>query len=471
VKAFDPEIVSGSRLRSVWKLAWPLVLLNLINGIHGFVDHVLIGHFIGSADNAANAAIGVAWQVFLVVVVFIASIFHGMNVLIARYAGKQDRDTISEVFYSALLASVFCLALVLAPLGYLISPRLLDALNTAPEVHQHALPYLRLLFLCGTPLFLMFLLTGAFHASGDPKTPLKLGVLTTLLNIIISTVLIIGLGPFPALGVLGAGLGTVLAPLASCSIGLYLIFSRRMIIQPPKRMYLLPNMNLLRLMVKIGVPTGIQGVLLNIGGVVLLWYIGTLPDSAAAQAAYTICYAQIFSLVTWTSFGLRAAAGTLMGQNIGAGKAERGKECVLLAAALGSFWAVLVGSLFWTMPGILLGFFNALNEPIYGFGLTLLRFLAVSGITVAITQALTGGLQGAGATRPPMVIAFATQIVALLGCCQIFSSMGMLTATSIWAAIFISHALRLLLTSFVFLSSGWIHTHIELETGAIEVTN
>ncbi len=463
LKAFDLQIVMGSRLRSVWKLSWPLVTLNLVNGAHGFVDHVLIGHFIGSADNAANGAIGVAWQLFMVIVVLIVSIFQGANVLIARYSGRQDREAISEIFYSALLASIYCLVFLLAPVGYFCSPVLLNALDVAPEVHAHALPYLRLLFLCGTPLFLMFLLTGAFNASGDPKTPLKLGILTTGLNILISIVLITGLGPFPAMGVLGAGLGTVLAPIFSCSAGLYMIYSRRMIIQPPAKFHLLPDIRLLRRMVQIGVPTGIQGVLLNIGGVMLIWYISALHHSAAAQAAYTICYTQLFSLITWASFGLRNASSTLMGQNIGAGKPMRGRECVLLAAVMGAAWAVLVGTLFWTLPDLLLGLFSATEEPLRGFGVTLLRFLAVSGILFTITQSLTGAIQGAGATQVPMMIAFATQIVTLLGLCQLFMSLNLLSATMIWTAIFISHILRFLLTALYFRTTRWAHTSIELK--------
>jgi Na+-driven multidrug efflux pump len=114
---FDKELVSGSILRSVWKLSWPVTLLNLVNGTHGFVDHILVGRFVESANNEANAAIGVAWQVFLVVVVFIASLFHGMNVLIARYAGMQDRENMGKVFYQALLMSVFLLVGVVAPVG------------------------------------------------------------------------------------------------------------------------------------------------------------------------------------------------------------------------------------------------------------------------------------------------------------------------------------------------------------------
>ncbi len=463
LKSFDKDIVSGNLMRSVWKLAWPLVLLNLVNGLHGLVDHILIGNFLASADNAANAAIGVAWQVFLVVVVFIASIFHGMNVLIARYAGRQDRAAINRIFYSALLASILILVLLVAPLGYLGAPQLLKVVNVAPEVHEHALPYLRLLFLLGAPLFLMFMLTGAFHASGQPKTPLKLGVLTTALNIIISTVLITGWGPFPALGVIGAALGTVLAPMASCAIGLYLIASRRMIIQFPPRDQIVPDLRLLRTMTRIGVPTGIQGVLLNVAGVVLLRYISELEHSAAAQAAYTICYAQLFSLVSWTSFGLRAAAGTLMGQNIGADKAQRGKTGVMYAAIMGAAWAVIIGIVFWTLPAPLLRLFNAVDEPVYGLGLSLLRYLGLSGVALSMTLALTGGLQGAGATRAPMSIAFATQIVVLLGLCQLFLSMGVLTAHHVWASLFVSHTLRLALTCLVFRTDGWANTLARLD--------
>lgn len=466
MKAFDLEIVSGSRLRSVWKLAWPLVSLNLINGAHGIVDHILVGHFITSEDSAANAAIGVAWQVFLVLVVFITSIFHGMNVLIARNAGRQDRDRLSRVFYTAFMASFAALTFVFGPIGYLCAPALLKLMNVPEAVAFHALPYLRILFLCGTPLFLMFLLTGAFHASGDAKVPLKLGVLTTLLNVVISTILITGLGIFTPLGVRGAALGTVLAPMVSGFMGLRLIYKRKAIIQPPDRLRLIPDMKILMNMMRIGIPSGLQGVLLNIGGVMLLWYISQLDNSAAAQAAYIICYTQLFSLVSWMSFGLRGASGTMMGQNIGAGNPRRGRQGVLIAGAVAGVWAAAVGLLYLTIPGTLLRLFNVAPGQVYDYAVILLRYLSVSGIVLGITQALTGGLQGAGATRPPMVIAFLTQIVALLGFSQIFLSLGRLTPEVIWTAILISHILRLLLTSIVFNKKGWEHAIAHLDTGS-----
>ncbi len=479
MKSFDHELVSGSVFRSVWKLAWPVIMLNLMNGVHGFVDHVLVGHFVASGDNAANAAIGVAWQVFLVVVVLIASLFHGMNVLVSRYAGRRDRENMSRVAYHSFLATVWIMLGVMAPLGYFMAPWLLGLAHADPEVRLHALPYIRILFTCGTPIFLMFMFTGAFQASGDVKTPLFLGALATVLNVCISAVLIPGVRPFdislpgmdwtvhvplhiPALGTSGAALGTVLAPLVSVIIAVSIIFRRKTLLQPPARFTLLPDFQVLRAVARIGIPAGIQGVALNIGGVALLSFIGSLEHGSAAQAAYTICYAQLFSLVTWTGLGLRSAASALMGQNIGAGDPSRGKAAVAMAAKLGFIWAVGVGLLFWFFPGWLLGLFGATDEPIYGYGQSLLHYLAFSGLVLVAAQALTGGIQGAGQTLLPMVIAMVTQVGVLLGICAFFSLRGELTPDRVWGAILASHAMRLALTFALFRTSRWAHTKVEL---------
>jgi Na+-driven multidrug efflux pump len=247
MKKFDEQLVSGNVLRSVWKLTWPVTLLNLINGLHGFVDHVLVGHYMPSVTNAPNAAIGVAWQIFLVIVVFISSLFHGMNVLISRYAGRQDRANMSAAAYHSFLAAIYILVFFLAPVGYLAAPWLIDAMQAQPEVKEHALPYLRILFTCSAPLFLMFMVVGAFQASGDAKTPLFLGILTTLLHLGISTVLITGAGPFPAMGTIGAAIGTVLAPAVSFAIAMSLVLRRKMILQPPDQFTLKPDWEILRL--------------------------------------------------------------------------------------------------------------------------------------------------------------------------------------------------------------------------------
>jgi len=462
MKDFDHEIVSGSIFRSIWKLAWPVTLLNLVNGMPGFTHQILVGQFLHTPNNASNAAIGLAWQVFLVIVVFVASLFHGMNVMIARYSGKRDQESLSRVAYQSFLASVYVLLGVMAPAGYFLAPHMLQGVGASEEVAVLALPYLRILFTCGSPLFLMFMFTGAFQASGDTKVPLVLGTLSAILNIVISSILIMGLGPIPSMGIIGAAMGIVLSSSLSVCIAIALILKGKTVIQPPKRYTLIPDFSILRAIVKIGLPTGVQGVLLNIGGVFVMMYISKLEDSTAALAAYTLCYSQLFSLVSWISFGLRNACGTVMGQNIGAGKPERGKTAVFMGAMLGAVWAVMIGAMFLLIPEALLGMFHALDEPIFSYSVTLLKYLSVSGIALMIALALTGGIQGAGETKLPMYIAFLTQIVVLLGICQYHVSRGTLTPEHIWMAILISHASRLLLTYAVFRTEKWTLTQVEL---------
>ncbi|HOK88989.1 MAG TPA: hypothetical protein PK379_03080, partial [Candidatus Hydrogenedentes bacterium] len=122
MKSFDPELIQGGVFRSVWKLAWPLALLYTVNGIHGVVDHLLVGWYVQGPASAGNAGIGVAWQIFMVVSVFVASLFHGANVMIARSAGRRDAREVSEIFFTALAGSLVFLVAVVAPLGWMAAP-------------------------------------------------------------------------------------------------------------------------------------------------------------------------------------------------------------------------------------------------------------------------------------------------------------------------------------------------------------
>jgi len=137
---YDTSIVAGPLQAAVWKIAWPTMLTNAIGGLQGMVDHVLVGNLVGYK---ANAAIGVSWQIFLVVIVFISSLFTGMSVLVARFAGAGEPDKVDRVVYQAFLTAIGISIGILAPVGYFLAPFLLDLVNAAPEVKTEALPFLR----------------------------------------------------------------------------------------------------------------------------------------------------------------------------------------------------------------------------------------------------------------------------------------------------------------------------------------
>ncbi|MEX0842786.1 MAG: MATE family efflux transporter, partial [Gemmatimonadota bacterium] len=141
--SFDRSLVEGSIPSAVWRLAWPTMVLDVVGGLQGIVDHVMVGHYVGYVG---SAAIGVSWQIFLVVVVFISAIFTGMGVLVARFAGADDPEKVNRTVCQAFLAAAALVFLIFAPLGYVLSPSLLGMVNATAEVQAEALPYLRIMF-------------------------------------------------------------------------------------------------------------------------------------------------------------------------------------------------------------------------------------------------------------------------------------------------------------------------------------
>src|SRR4029453_17952099 len=124
-RTFDRSLVEGPIGPAVWKIAWPTMLQNMIAGLQGVIDHAMVGHFVGYT---ANAAIGVSWQIVTVVIVFASSVFSGMGVLVARFAGANQPHRVNRVVYQSFLTAAG-LSILLGSLGWLARPSLPDLVN------------------------------------------------------------------------------------------------------------------------------------------------------------------------------------------------------------------------------------------------------------------------------------------------------------------------------------------------------
>ncbi|HEY4649304.1 MAG TPA: MATE family efflux transporter, partial [Gemmatimonadales bacterium] len=346
-KVYDRSIVEGPLGAAVWKIAWPTMLTNIIGGLQGIVDHVLVGHLVGFR---ANAAIGVSWQIMLVVIIFVSSLFTGMSVLVARFAGAGEKDKVDRTVYQAFLTALVMSLGIMAPIGYFTAPWLLDLVNAAPAVKTEALPFLRVMFLFSTGMLIFYMLSGALRSAGDARTPMVLGIALTVLNLVLNVILIRGLGPIPEFGTVGSAMGTAIA---SGVLGLYSLvklWNGSWVVAFPRGGGYGPDWDIIRSLFRFGLPAGVQGVAMNIGGVFLLGFIGSLAQSAEAQAAFAVSYTQLFSLVTWTSVGLMGAAAAIAGQNLGAGRPDRADRAVHIAARYGLASAAFVGMFFFFFP-------------------------------------------------------------------------------------------------------------------------
>jgi len=335
--------------------------------------------------------------------------------------------------------------------------------NAAPAVRAEALPFLRIMFVGSLGMLLFFMVSGALRAAGDARTPLRLGVLLTALNIVCNVAFITGLGPLPRLGTAGAAVGTTVAGMVVSGIAGYLLLSGRLPVTWHRGMSWRPDWRIIRELFRFGLPTGVQGIAMNIAGVLLLRFIGSLAQSAQAQAAYAVGYTELFSFITWTSVGLMSAAATVGGQNLGAGRPDRAVHGVHVAAGIGLGLAAAIGVLFLTIPHSLLGLFGMTDPVVVGLGVQLLGFLSVSGLFVTVALTYTGGLQGTGDTRSPLYISIVSQIVVPLGLCALFQATRGLRPADIWTAILLGHITRCALSVLRFRQGRWRGIKVAVE--------
>jgi putative MATE family efflux protein len=330
-------------------------------------------------------------------------------------------------------------------------------------VKAEALPFLRIMFLFSSGMLVFYMLSGALRSAGDARTPMVLGIAMTVLNLLLNIVLISGLGPIPAFGTAGSAMGTVIASGLVSAYAIAKVWRGGWVISFPRGQGWGPDWKIIRSLFRFGLPTGIQGIAMNVGGVLMLGFIGSLAQSAAAQAAFAVSYTQLFSLITWTSVGLMGAAAAVAGQNLGAGKPDRAASAVHLAARYGVAGAAVIGLFFFFFPRELLAIFG-MNQPVVvEIGVQLLRVLSVSGLLIALALTYTGGLQGTGDTKSPLYISVVSQVVVPLGICFVIQRLGTLDPIDVWIAILLGHATRCVLSVVRFNQGKWRSIAVDID--------
>ena len=264
-------------------------------------------------------------------------------------------------------------------------------------------------------------------------------------------------------GTIGAAFGTVISSTLVSAYGVWRLTRPDSVIHFEGGMDRKPDWVIIRSLFKFGLPTGVQGIAMNIGGVFLLRFIGSLEHSAAAQAAFAVDYTELFSLITWTSTGLLGAAATIAGQNLGAGNPDRAAEGVRVASQIGLAAAAIVGAAFVLVPQYLLAAFGMTDPLVLSIGRQLLGYLAVSGLFITVALSYTGGLQGTGDTRSPLYISIISQIAIPLGLCTIIEASRALAPADIWMAIVLGHFTRCVLSVARFRQQKWRTIAVDIE--------
>lgn len=439
------DLTEGKISRNLLKLAWPMILGNLLQNFFNLVDMI----FVGKLGPDAIAAVSLSGILMMVVWTAISGLSIGTTAMVSRFFGAKDyRQTkiaANQTLFLGLITSI-----VLGILGIFWPEPPLVLLGAAKEVIHLSVPYIRVVFGGTFTLIITFLISAIFRGIGDAVTPVKIWTIATVLNIILDPLLIFGLGPFPRLGVLGAAIATVSGQGVGLLIAIYALLKGMSYIRIEWRKFRI-DVSMIWRIIKIAVPGSMNGFFRSVSSLILMRFVAVY--GTIAIAAYGIGL-RLLLMVMMPGWAIGSAAATLVGQNLGARKPERAEKSGWLATFLYGAFLAATGLLLFIFAKPVIGIFNA--EPgVVKTGATYLRIISVSFPFIALGIVPGMSLGGAGDTKSTMyVIGFSLLLFQIPVAIYLptFANLGL---SGIWLAISLSYILQGILMTIVFHFGSW----------------
>ncbi len=387
-------------------LGTPIVLANLLTWAVGFTDVLMVSRL----GEAALAGLGMANQIFFLVVIFILAVTTGTMALVARAVGARDEAMVSHVFRQSVLLAAGQ-AVLIGGLGILIAPTLLRLLGATPEVAAAGALYLRILFLGVAAPVLDFTIASTMRGGGDAVTPLRITAGVVVMNIVGNYLLIFGPGPLPAFGIAGAAAATVIARGAGAWWGWRTLRRGTGNLRVMSGSWR-PDTGVMRRVLRIGVPSAFEGFLRAGSGVVFVGVIARTSAGPAAVAAHTVGL-QLESFARMPAFAIAIAATSLVGQRLGAGEEAEAERAGWSSLGVGLVLIVVLSALLFLLAGPVATLFT--DDPAtVALTVQYLRILALAQPMFLAAVVMAGALRAGGDTTYPMWVSFVSGWLVLL---------------------------------------------------------
>ena len=386
------KITEGIIWQQLLLYFFPLLFGSFFQQLYNTVDAVIVGRFVGKE---ALAAVGGSAAVL---VNYFVGFFNGLSagaaVVISQYYGaRSDKDVSDAVHTSVALAIAGGLAIML--IGVFGSPAAVRLMGTPEETVADSILYLRIFFCGMIPNLVYNMSAGILRAVGDSKRPLYVLIVSCLLNIVLDLVFVV----FLKMGVAGVALATILCQLI-CAVLVLVILAKSegsFRFQPKLLRF---NGVMLRKIIAIGLPTGIQSTMYSISNIIIQSAInGFSTDAVSAWAAISKIDAIYWMLIN--SFGV--AITTFTGQNYGAGLLDRVRSCVRQSFVIAGGMTIVVSSFLYFYGWKLISLFST-DPDVMKLGTHMMQFLVSVYITYFMIEVFSGALRGMGNSFAPMLI-------------------------------------------------------------------
>ncbi len=388
------DLTDGSISRNLFRLAWPMIMGNLLQNVFNLVDMV----FVGRLGHEAIAAVSLGGILMMVVWTALTGLSIATTAMVSRYFGAKDYHK-TKIVASQTLILGFITSIILGILGVVWPRPLLVLLGASDEVIQLSVPYIQIVFGGSFTLILTFLICAIFRGTGDALTAVKIWTVATILNIVLDPLLIFGIGPFPRLGVPGAAIATVTAQFVGLVLALSALLSGYSYIRIEWRKMRF-NPDSIKKMMSIAVPGSMNGFFRSFSSLILMRFVATYGTFAIA--AYGIGL-RLLLMIMMPGWAIGSAAATLVGQNLGAKKPVRAEKSGWLATILYGGLLTIAGIVVFTFAEQVIRIFN--SEPdVIKTGSTYLRIVSVSYPFIAMGIIPSMSLGGAGDTKSTMLV-------------------------------------------------------------------
>lgn len=438
-------ILNDSIPKTLFKLSWPIMVGNTMQVLYNLADTFWVGKL--GADHVAAISVGFP-LIFLLI-----SIGNGMTIagttLVAQYTGSNNKEK-SDHVAGQIFSLVIFLSLVFGTAGFIFNRRILGWIGAPANIMDDAVAYLDIIFAGVAFMFVFFVFTALLRGVGDTKTPMKMIVASTIVNIILDPFLILGWGVFPAMGVRGAAIATVFSRALAGLYGVYILFKGTKGI----KLYfhnLVPNFEVQKQIIKLGTPSAAEQSVIALG---MTFLMGIVSDfGTLAVAAYGIGN-RILSVVMMPMRGMSMATTTMVGQTMGANDADRSEKIAWTAVGITFGLMTVLILITQVFPAQIISVFND-NPEVVKIGVDFLKIVGLSFGFLGIRIVIGGSFRGAGNTVAAMILA----VVALWGfrvpLAHLLSSYFSMETRGIWWGMFMSNFLSAIIGALWFKKGNW----------------
>ena len=449
----------GPLARNLFAVAWPVMLSFMLQVCYNLVD----AFWLGKLGKSALAAPTITMHVLFIGMSLAMGLGAGGTTLVSQFRGAKRFDEMRHAGgQTALLLSG--VGLVVGALGIIFAAPILRLLHTPPDAFGETLAYLRWIS-GGMPLMFLFFVYQSIHMGmGDSVGPLQINVVSVAINVILDPILIFGFGPIPPMGVVGAALATVLARSIASGLGIYRLLSgsRGFKLHVAD---MLPNRRLMTKILRVGAPMSLGQAGTALGFTLLIGIVNTF--GSAVTAAFGVGH-RIIHLAMIPAMGLSQANAAAVGQNLGAGRADRSAASTRVALALiGTILLPITAITFFYGAAISRIFIS--DPEVVSYGRELFRITSPSVFAFGFVMVLHGSFTGSGHTVPVMVLNIARLWVLRIPAAYLLSKVLGFGPTGLWWAMFISNTVTAVAGAIWFSLGTWKRRVIDDEPSAAKV--